>query len=71
MKKAEGVFSWVNTQKRVGNMKEKEQEVDRKRLRKVAIDFYSIFEFSISDGKNFWFLRPRIISEPVATMSKF
>ena len=53
MKKAEGVFSWVNTQKRVGNMKEKEQEVDRKRLRKVAIDFYSIFEFSISDGKNF------------------
>ena len=37
MKKAESLFSWVNTQKRGGNVKEKEQEVDRKRLRKVAI----------------------------------
>ena len=37
MKKAESLFSWVNTKKRGGNMKEKEQEVDRKRLRKVEI----------------------------------
>ena len=43
MEKAKNVFSWVNTQKRVGNMKEKDQEVDRKRLRKVAINFHAIF----------------------------
>lgn len=39
MKKAESLFSWVNPKKRGGNVKEKEQEVDRKRLRKVAYIF--------------------------------